>query len=311
MGTPEFAVEPLARLIQNNYTIIGVVTATDKPAGRGKKIQKSAVKLFAEQNNILVLQPENLKDPQFVQTVVELAPNLIFVVAFRMLPKVIWEIPTYGTCNLHASLLPQYRGAAPINWAIVNGETETGLTTFFINEHIDTGHIIAQEKVTIPLHQTAGELYTVLMNVGADLLVKTAKMIESHSVVPVPQEDYISDNLLKSAPKITKEICRINWNNTAQTIYNHIRGFSPYPAAWFLMSHSDEEIICKIFFAEIQIKDHTYAPGTLLQDASTLLIACADGFVMPTEIQIQGKKRMSITECLRGFSFASSTIVNV
>ena len=308
MGTPEFAVKPLVALIEHNVSVIGVVTAPDKPAGRGKKIQKSAVKICAEQYNIPILQPEYLKSEHFVEAVRELNPDLILVVAFRMLPKVIWSIPPMGTCNLHASLLPHYRGAAPINWAIVHGETQTGVTTFFINEQIDTGHIIAQKKVPISYTQTAGELYEELMSVGAELLVETVTMIEQNTVKAIPQSSVVLDESLKTAPKISKETCKIQFMQNAVQIYNHIRGFSPYPAAWFLLSNNKESYICKVFFAEYKEEQHKYNPGTIIQEKDSLCIACADGFIFPTQVQLQGKKRMSIEECLRGFLFSNFVI---
>lgn len=308
MGTPEFAVAPLVTLIQNNYTIIAVVTAPDKPAGRGKKIQESAVKKIAASHNLPVLQPTNLRDEAFVQTVRDLAPDLIFVVAFRMLPKCIWEIPPLGTCNLHASLLPQYRGAAPINWALVHGETETGVTTFFINEEIDTGHIIAQKKVAIEYTDTAGDLHDKLMHVGASLVLETVKNIQCGNSTPIPQIVPPS-MVLRAAPKISKEICKINWNATAETIYNHIRGFSPYPAAWFEFSNNKETYICKILSAEFQVHHEKTIPAKIHQTKTTLSISCADGFIFPKDIQIQGKKCMNVEECLRGFSFEACTII--
>ncbi|MFW5851874.1 MAG: methionyl-tRNA formyltransferase, partial [Bacteroidota bacterium] len=227
MGTPDFAVYPLSLLVQNNYSVVSVVTAPDKPAGRGKKIQQSPVKKYAESNNIPVLQPEKLRNSEFVESIRNLQPDVIIVVAFRMLPKVIWEIPSQGTFNLHASLLPQYRGAAPINWAIVNGETETGVTTFFIDDKIDTGHIIAQKKVAIPDTANAGDLHDILMTIGGNLVVDTVAQIENNTVHTIPQDKIENEAELKSAPKISKEICRIDWNKPVREVYNHIRGFSP------------------------------------------------------------------------------------
>ena len=308
MGTPDFAVEPLSVLLQNNFSIISVVTAPDKPAGRGKQIQESSVKKFAKTHSLPILQPTNLRDPEFVKTIRNLAPDLIFVVAFRMLPKCIWEIPQMGTCNLHASLLPQYRGAAPINWAIVNGETETGVTTFFINEEIDTGHIIAQKKIKISNTDTAGDLHDKLRHTGAALVLETVQSIQNKTVTSTPQHALISTDL-HTAPKISKEICKINWNKNAQEIYNHIRGFSPYPAAWFEISNTKESLICKVFQAEFQTTQTQQNTAQILQTKTRLSISCANGIIIPTEIQIQGKKRMKTEECLRGFSFESYSIL--
>ena len=308
MGTPDFAVYPLSLLLQNKYSVVSVVTAPDKPAGRGKKLQQSPVKKYAESQNIPVLQPEKLRNSEFVESVRNLEPDVIIVVAFRMLPKIIWEIPLRGTFNLHASLLPQYRGAAPINWAIVNGETETGVTTFFIDDKIDTGHIIAQTKVSIPETANAGDLHNLLMTVGGKLVVETVAQIENNTVQTIPQDKIENESELKSAPKISKEICHIDCNKPVREIYNHIRGFSPYPAAWIRISNGSESLLCKIYSAKYSHSTHQEQIGTITQTKDSLYISCKDGYIYPTEIQLEGKKRMNISDCLRGFSFEGFSI---
>jgi methionyl-tRNA formyltransferase len=294
MGTPDFAVHPLSLLVKHNYSIVSVVTVPDKAAGRGKKLQQSPVKKYSE----------------FVETIQNLKPNLIVVVAFRMLPKVIWEIPSHGTFNLHASLLPQYRGAAPINWAIVNGETETGVTTFFIDDTIDTGHVIAQKKASIPHTAKAGDLHDTLMNLGGELIMETIENIEAGTINTIPQEKLESNDILKPAPKISKETCKIDWSKAVLDIYNHIRGFSPYPAAWFRISNDSQTYICKIFNAEYKTSQVQEKIGTIAQTKEKLSIACADGYIFPSDIQLEGKKRMNIHDCLRGFSFEGFSVVS-
>ncbi|MFO7868130.1 MAG: methionyl-tRNA formyltransferase [Bacteroidales bacterium] len=310
MGTPDFAVYPLSLLVQQHYTISAVVTAPDKPAGRGKKIHQSPVKKFAESHNLPVLQPVKLRDDNFVKTIEDIKPDVIIVVAFRMLPKIIWSIPKVGTFNLHASLLPQYRGAAPINWAIVNGETETGVTTFFIDDNIDTGHIIDQKKILIPTTATAGDMHDSLMKLGGELIIETLQQIEHNSIQTIPQKKLESKDL-KTAPKISKETCKIRWNTSVQEIYNHIRGFSPYPAAWFKISHTSAShaLICKIYEAEYEKTAHDITPGTIIENKKNIAITCIDGYIYPTIIQLEGKKRMHITECLCGFSFKEASII--
>lgn len=305
MGTPEFAVAPLDALLKQNYNIVAVVTAPDKPAGRGQKVQFSEVKEYALLHNLNVLQPTLLKDNSFVKTLQELKPDIIFVVAFRMIPQIIWEIPTFGTINIHASLLPQYRGAAPIHWAVVNGETETGLTSFYINETIDTGNIILQEKTHILPTETTGNVYERLKNMAADLAIKTVEFCKKNPKISYPQQEQ-SD--LKLAPKISKSSAHIDWNKGGREIYNHIRGFSPYPAAWTTLVKDNKELLCKIVFAEFISEAHSLPVGTICNTKEQLQIAVSDGYILPTIIQIEGKKQMPIQECMRGFSFEGVTI---
>ena len=309
MGTPEFAIPSLRILLENNCNIVGVVTAPDKPAGRGKKITTSPIKNFAVENNLKVLQPENLKDPLFNQELADLHPDIQVVVAFRMLPRMVWQLPSMGTFNLHASLLPNYRGAAPINWAIINGESETGITTFFINEQIDTGDILLQESVSIANQQTAGELHDELMEKGSQLVLKTVLGISEGSLKPSSQPK-LKD--IQSAPKIFKEDCKINWSNDVHTIFNKIRGLSPFPGAWFTVtkSNNDKPFQIKIFSANIEVLDHKNPPGTLLTDNKTYWKACCpNGYIAFKEVQAEGKKRNVITDFLRGAMEVNQWIV--
>lgn len=294
MGTPDFAVASLDALVQANFDIVAVVTAPDKPAGRGQKLNESAVKKYALEKGIPVLQPEKLKKPEFIEELRSYQADLQVVVAFRMLPVVVWSMPAKGTINLHGSLLPQYRGAAPINHAIINGEKESGVTTFFLKEEIDTGNIIMSDSVAIAADETAGDLHDKLMAVGAKLLVKTVHAIEAGEVTEQPQPQ--SDDL-KHAPKIFKEDCKIDWNNPAQTIYNLIRGLSPYPTAFTLL----KDKTLKIFKAEIEDKAPGITAGEFLTDGKTYLkFAAKDGFIKLLDIQYEGKKRMLIEDFLRG-----------
>lgn len=297
MGTPEFAVASLEALLDSGAEIVGVVTAPDKPAGRGQKITQSAVKRFAEANGLKVLQPEKLRDPQFLAELKVLNADLQVVVAFRMLPEVVWNMPPKGTINLHASLLPQYRGAAPINWAIINGEKESGVTTFFIKQEIDTGAILFVEKITIADDVTAGEYHDRLMNKGAGLLVKTVKAIESGRYTEQPQEQLAEGQELKHAPKIFKDDCRIDWQQPVQKVYNLIRGLSPYPAAFTALNDKT----FKIYGANKEESNPNIQPGEFDTDNRTYLkFACTDGYIHVTDVQLEGKKRMGIEEFLRG-----------
>jgi methionyl-tRNA formyltransferase len=301
MGTPDFAVASLDKLTSTKHEIVGVVTVPDKPAGRGQKLQFSPVKQFALNKNIPVLQPEKLKDHEFIENLKHLNADLFVVVAFRMLPEVVWSLPRFGTINLHASLLPQYRGAAPINWAIINGETETGVTTFYIEKDIDTGNIIFTENVPIGNADSAGDLHDRLMEAGASLLLKTVESIETGNIKPIPQKN-IDNRVLKSAPKLNKEICRINWNENTIKIYNKIRGLSPYPAAWSVLEHNGHKFSVKIFETEYQIENSNNSPGTLITDGKkTLKAATIEGSIFIKSLQVEGKKRMSVEEFLRGF----------
>jgi methionyl-tRNA formyltransferase len=294
MGTPEFAVSSLDILVQNGYEIVGVITVPDKPAGRGHKLQQSAVKKYALEHNLPVLQPEKLKDPVFIEQLQALNADLQVVVAFRMLPAVVFQMPRYGTFNLHASLLPQYRGAAPINWAVINGDTESGVTTFFIEQQIDTGNIIFQEKTPIAPNQTAGELHDVLMDIGAKWVLKTVQAIEAGNCTTQPQPNLPE---LRPAPKIFTETCRINWQQPTAQVYNFVRGLSPYPAAFTTL----HDKILKIYQAKPIIEMYNQTAGTFVTDQKTYLhIATADGWIEVLELQMEGKKRMGVQEFLRG-----------
>ncbi len=297
MGTPEFAVASLDALILSGCNIVGVVTAPDKPAGRGQKINESAVKQYAVANGLKVLQPVKLKDEHFLKELRALNADLQVVVAFRMLPEAVWNMPRLGTINLHASLLPQYRGAAPINWVLINGEKESGVTTFFLKHEIDTGDILFTEKVTLTGRETAGDLHDRLMAKGAGLLVKTVKAVESGRYTENPQEQLTEGMELKHAPKIFKEDCNINWNQSAEKVYNFIRGLSPYPTAYTTLNDK----ILKVFGAEYESAETGEKPGEFFSDNRTFLkVSATDGFVHLTDVQLEGKKRMGIEEFLRG-----------
>ena len=300
-GTPEFAASQLEAIIAAGYDVAAVVTMPDKPAGRGKKIQFSEVKKTAIAHNLPLLQPEKLKDPTFIEQLASYQANLFIVVAFRMLPAIVWQMPKLGTFNLHASLLPQYRGAAPINFAIINGETETGLTTFFLNEEIDKGAIIMREKVAIRPDETAGELHDELMALGNKVVVETIQKIENGEAQTQTQEELSQDIELKVAPKITKEFCHIDWNQDCITLFNHIRGLSPYPAAHTRLDSENETLEMKVFASEIELGQHSLPIGTVVTDNKKFLkIAAKDGFILPTWVQQAGKKSMSIADFLRG-----------
>ncbi|HYV92103.1 MAG TPA: methionyl-tRNA formyltransferase [Chitinophagales bacterium] len=294
LGTPEFAVPSLEILLEGGYKIIGVITAPDKPAGRGLQLHESAVKKFATQNNLKVLQPEKLKDENFLNELKSLQPDLAVVVAFRKLTETVWNLPRLGTFNLHASLLPNYRGAAPINWAVINGEKETGVTTFFITHEIDTGKIILQEKVLIGQEETAGELHDELKTVGGSLVLKTVQQIESGNVSVIEQP---MTNHFKKAPKLFTADCKIDWTKNAQEIFNLIRGLSPYPAAFTGLNGK----VFKIFRAKKISEAHHQTPGKIYSDGKTFLrFACDDGWIEATEVQLEGKKKMTAEEFLRG-----------
>ena len=297
MGTPQFAVASLDALIKAGCDVVAVVTAPDKPAGRGQKVNQSAVKQYADANGIKVLQPEKLKNPEFIQELEALQADLQVVVAFRMLPEVVWNMPPKGTINLHASLLPQYRGAAPINWAIINGEKESGVTTFFLKHDIDTGDILFTEKVTLTGTETAGDLHDRLMNKGAGLLVKTVKGIESGRYNEHPQEQLAEGIELKHAPKIFKTDCLIDFNQPVEQVYNLIRGLSPSPTAYTLLNDK----VLKIYNANYEHGEPGItAGGFITNNKSHLKFAAKDGFISVTDVQLEGKKRMGIEEFLRG-----------
>jgi len=304
LGTPDFAVASLEALLKNAYDIVAVITATDKKAGRGRKIHYSDVKNFAIDNNLKLLQPKNLKDKDFLKQLSLLNANLQVVVAFRMLPEVVWQMPEFGTINLHGSILPQYRGAAPINHAIINGEKETGVTTFFLNKTIDTGKIIMSEKTKIEKNDNFESLHDKLKIIGSRLIVKTVKSIEDGKVNVTEQNKLFSDsNELKSASKIDKEFCRIKWNNTSERNYNFIRGLSPYPAAFSFLSLPDnKKIQIKIFAAKEEKSNIKLIPGIIYTDNNNYLkISCTNGYLNILELQLAGKKRMDIVSFLRGF----------
>lgn len=305
MGTPDFAVESLRKLVENGYNIVGVITAPDKPAGRGYKLQQSAVKEYAVSLNLNVLQPVNLKDEQFIEELRSLEADIQVVVAFRMLPEVVWDMPPKGTFNLHGSLLPQYRGAAPINWAVINGEKETGVTTFFLKHEIDTGEIIFREKVVIEPNDNAGVIHDKLMVIGADLVQKTIDAVIDGSADATPQEELFENAAeLRPAPKIFRETCEIDWTKPAKEIHNHIRGLAPYPAAWTLFEVSGKMVNFKIYESEIISESHDLAQGTIVTDnKTTLRIAVQDGFIDILELQMSGKRKMKTRELLNGFSF--------
>ncbi|MDI6034609.1 methionyl-tRNA formyltransferase [Flavobacterium sp. LB2P84] len=302
MGTPEFAVGILDTILKNNYEVVGVITAADKPAGRGQKLKYSAVKEYALANNLILLQPVNLKDETFLSELKSLNANLQIVVAFRMLPKVVWEMPALGTFNLHASLLPNYRGAAPINWAIINGETKTGVTTFFIDDKIDTGAMILSSETPIDETENAGQLHDRLMDLGSKTVIDTLEMIEKGNLSTIIQKD-TSD--IKTAYKLNKENCKIDWTKPALEINNLIRGLSPYPAAWCFIQDKNEEWNVKIYEAKIVLEDHDYSIGSLICTKKEMKIAVENGFIQVLSLQFPGKKKMNTPELLNGITFSA------
>lgn len=303
MGTPDFAVGILDTIIKNKYEVVGVVTAADKPAGRGQKVKFSAVKEYAVANNLKLLQPLNLKDSEFLSELKSLNANLQVVVAFRMLPEIVWNMPTLGTFNLHASLLPNYRGAAPINWAIINGENKTGVTTFFIDDKIDTGAIIISKETAILENENAGELHDKLMNLGSEAVIETLKLIENKTVRTTVQNN--SDQL-KTAYKLNKENCRIDFSKKGEEIYNLIRGLSPYPAAWFIIKDDDNEWNVKVYESKFIKDQHALEIGTIITQKKEMKIAISNGFLEIIVIQMPGKKQMKIAELLNGMTFSSN-----
>ena len=303
MGTPEFAVGILDTIIKNNFEVVGVITAADKPAGRGQKIKYSAVKEFALTNNLTLLQPTNLKDETFLSELKALNANLQIVVAFRMLPKVVWEMPSLGTFNLHASVLPNYRGAAPINWAIINGESKTGVTSFFIDDKIDTGAMILSSEIEIGETENAGQLHDRLMDLGSKTVIDTLKLIEKGNVTTVIQTESAD---IKTAYKLNKENCKIDWTKSAVEINNLIRGLSPYPAAWCFFGDKNEEWNVKIYEATVISEDHTFSVGQLICTKKQMKIAVTNGFIQVLNLQFPGKKRMTTAELLNGISFSET-----
>lgn len=302
MGTPEFAVGILDTIIKNNYEVVGVITAADKPAGRGQKIKYSAVKEYALEHNLKLLQPTNLKDEAFLSELKSLNANLQVVVAFRMLPEAVWKMPKLGTFNLHASLLPYYRGAAPINWAIINGETKTGVTTFFIDDKIDTGAMILSKEIGINPNENAGELHDRLMVLGSKTVVETLGLIEKGNVQTTIQQD---NSKIKTAYKLNRENCKIDWSKPTTEIYNLIRGLSPYPSAWCLFKDNDEEWNIKIYDAKIISEKHSFNIGSIITSKKEIKIAVKDGFIQILSIQFPGKKKMLANELLNGINFSN------
>lgn len=297
MGTPQFAQHILDHLLKNKYNIVGVVTAPDKPAGRGRKIHTSAVKRFAAKKSLRVLQPTNLKAESFQQDLKDLSPDIAVVVAFRMLPKKVWSYPKLGTFNLHASLLPNYRGAAPINWAIINGETETGVTTFFLDEEIDTGKIIQQQKVAISFEDNAGMLHDKLLNKGKKLVAQTIDLIEKDNILPKPQQE---PKKLKPAPKLNNTNTKIDWNSDLFAIYNLIRGLSPYPVSWTIFKNGKKELRCKIFEAKPEEAIHDFTIGKIIKSKKDLKVAVQNGFIHILNMQLPGKRKMPVDQILNG-----------
>lgn len=300
MGTPDFAVATLKTLVDANYNIVGVITAPDKPAGRGRKLNESAVKTYAKSEGLKILQPTNLKSESFLEELKALEANLQIIVAFRMLPEVVWSMPKYGTFNLHASLLPNYRGAAPIHWAIINGETKTGVTTFFIDEKIDTGAMILQDEIEIAADETVGTLHDKLMHIGSELVLKTVKLIENGEVettIQPKRED------LKTAYKLHKDNCKIDWTLPIDDIYNKIRGLNPFPSAWSYLNNGDETLSVKIFKIEKELENHHLENGILINSKDKLKVAVKDGFINIKEIQLPGKRKMDVKSLLNGYQF--------
>ncbi|WP_271405232.1 methionyl-tRNA formyltransferase [Tenacibaculum soleae] len=299
MGTPDFAVTILQHLIENDYNVVGVITAADKPAGRGRKLNESAVKKYALSQNLPILQPTNLKNEEFQSALKNWNANLQIVVAFRMLPKAVWAMPAYGTFNLHASLLPEYRGAAPINWAIINGETKTGVTTFFIDDKIDTGEIILQKEVTVKEDEIVGQLHDRLMYLGANLVAETLDLIAKGDVKTIKQPELEE----KSAHKLYPHNCKIDWSKSLNDIYNHIRGLNPYPAAWTTIQNGEEEVSAKIYQVTKEFILHNLEIGTIVTSKKELKVATKGGFLIVDQIKISGKKLMDAKSLLNGFQF--------
>ncbi|HBD27315.1 methionyl-tRNA formyltransferase [Flavobacterium sp.] len=305
MGTPDFAVGILDTIYKNNYEIVGVITAPDKPAGRGQKVSMSAVKEYALEKNLRLLQPTNLKSEEFLAELKSLDANLQVVVAFRMLPEVVWKMPKLGTFNLHASLLPEYRGAAPINWAIINGETKTGVTSFFIDDKIDTGAMILSKEIEIGTNETAGELHDRLMHLGSETVLETLQLIESGKAITTLQENNPD---VKTAYKLNKENCKIDWSQSGKTIFNLIRGLSPYPAAWTYIKDGENEWNVKIYLASFEERAHSETIGKITTTKKVIFIATTDGLLKIESLQFPGKKRMLAHELLNGISFSENAI---
>jgi methionyl-tRNA formyltransferase len=305
MGTPDFAVGILDTIYTNNYEIVGVITAPDKPAGRGQKLSESAVKKYAVEKGLRVLQPTNLKSEEFLKELKSLNANLQVVVAFRMLPEVVWRMPKFGTFNLHASLLPNYRGAAPINWAIINGESKTGVTTFFIDDKIDTGAMILHKETEIGKNETAGELHDRLMNIGSEAVIETLSLIESGKATTEIQKETAA---IKTAYKLNKDNCKIDWAQSGEEIFNLIRGLCPYPAAWSFIKDEDKEWNVKFYDTSFLQEKHNYAVGKIITSKKEMKIAVKDGFIEVRSLQFPGKKKMQIHELLNGIAFSEEAM---
>lgn len=303
MGTPEFAVGILDTILNTNFEVVGVITAPDKPAGRGQKIKYSAVKEYALEKNLKLLQPTNLKEEAFLAELKDLNANLQVVVAFRMLPKVVWDMPKFGTFNLHASLLPNYRGAAPINWAIINGETKTGVTTFFIDDKIDTGAMILSKEVAITPDENAGQLHDTLMHLGSQAVAETLELIQNGKAETTLQVDSAE---IKTAYKLNKDNCKIDWNRPGKEIHNQIRGLSPYPAAWSFFSDNGQEWNVKIYEAKFTAQTHAETIGKIITTKKEMKIAVSDGYIEIIQLQFPGKKNLKTSELLNGISFGTN-----
>jgi len=306
MGTPSFAVGVLQKILDNEFEVVGVVTAPDKPAGRGQKLSITAVKEFGLQQGLKIFQPTNLKDPDFIEELKNTGVNCQVVVAFRMLPEVLWSLPKYGTFNLHASLLPQYRGAAPINWAIINGEDTTGVTTFFIDDKIDTGAIILSDSTPIDKEENAGQLHDRLMHIGSELVIKTLELIAEGNVTTKKQTD---QNHFKTAPKLNKENCKIDWNQRGNSIYNLIRGLNPFPGAWCEFQNSETVESMKIYASKFHPEKHGSEIGKIVSDKKTIRIAVIDGWIEIEQLQLPGKRKMSSNELCNGYQFKDNSKV--
>jgi methionyl-tRNA formyltransferase len=304
MGTPDFAVTILKSLIKNKYNIVGVITAPDKPAGRGRKLHESAIKKYASSKKLHIMQPKNLKDDTFNEELKSLNPDLQIVVAFRMLPKVVWQLPKYGTFNLHASLLPNYRGAAPINWAIINGETKTGVSTFFIDEKIDTGEMILQKEVAISKNETAGTLHDKLMTIGSDLVIKTVNLIKKGNLKTTPQ---LENTNIKTAYKLNNQNCKIDWNESLDNINNKIRGLNPYPGAWTELINGKDKLRVKIYIAKKEVANHKLNIGHIITSKNELKIAVKKGYIIISELQLPAKRKMTAKDLLNGYTFNNNS----
>ncbi len=307
MGTPEFAVGILDAILKQNYNVVGVITAADKPAGRGQKIKYSAVKEYALANNLPLLQPTNLKDESFLEELKSLNANLQVIVAFRMLPEVVWKMPAYGTFNLHASLLPNYRGAAPINWAIINGETKTGVTTFFIDDKIDTGAMILSKETVISSNENAGYLHDRLMEIGSKAVIDALALIEKGNVLTTIQKETAN---IKTAHKLNKDNCKIDWTKSGKEIHDLIRGLSPYPSAWCFFKDGNDEWNVKIYEAIFHLENHYLRIGTIVSSKKDIKIAVKDGYIEVLNLQFPGKKRMKASDILNGMVFSEQAIVS-